>query len=281
LKTPPNIIWLASYPKSGNTWFRVFLSNLFSGSDLPVSINALHATPIASARTIFDDFTGVSASDLSMDEIELLRPRLYREISANSDELVFQKVHDAWKRNSLGEALFPPEVTHAVIYFIRDPRDVAVSFAHHSSVGFEQMIKKMADPSFSFCEKENRLYNQLRQELSTWSGHVKSWVDDSGLPVMVLRYEDMIANTYTHFEKAVKYLGLKYSRAQIEKALKNSDFRQVKKMEEEEGFAEKPLKMKSFFREGKSGSYRDTLDEKLITKIETMHGEVMKRFGYL
>ena len=277
----PNIIWLASYPKSGNTWFRVFLSNLLSESDTPVSINELHSTPIASSRVAFDEFTGVSGSDLSMEEIDNLRPEVYREISRNADGPVFQKVHDAWKKNTKGEPVFPPEVTRAVVYFIRDPRDVAVSFAHHSSATFEKMVKNMADPGFSFCEKESRFYNQLRQELSSWSGHVKSWVDESGLPVLVMRYEDMKNNTFHEFQKAVEYLGLGYPEEKIRLALKNSDFRQLKKMEEVDGFSEKPINMKSFFREGRTGIYKEHLDEKLIALIEQNHGEVMKRFGYL
>ena len=275
-----NLIWLASYPKSGNTWFRVFLSNLRSESKDPVSINALHSTPIASSRVLFDEYAGTSGSDLSLEEIDNLRPSVYREISGNSEELSFHKVHDAWKKNSRGEPIFPPDVTRSVIYFIRDPRDVAVSFAHHSSASFEKMVKNMADPEFSFCDKDSKLYNQLRQNLSTWSGHVKSWVDESGLPVLLLRYEDMKANPFHEFKKAVNYLGLQYSDEQIRQALKNSDFSQLKKMEEEEGFSEKPIKMSSFFREGKSGGYREVLSEELVREIVGVHGEVMGRFGY-
>jgi hypothetical protein len=277
----PNFIWLASYPKSGNTWFRAFLGNLMSGTDIPVSINALHSTPIASSRMLFDDYTGVSASDLSMEEIDILRPGLYREISKNSKALIFQKVHDAWKTNVKNEPVFPREITKAALYFIRDPRDVAVSFSFHSVTGFDKMIKNMADAAFSFCDKESMLHNQLRQELATWSGHVESWVDNSGLPILVIRYEDMINNAFLSFQKATEFLGLKYTGANIRKAIQNSDFNYLKQMEEVEGFGEKPLKMKSFFREGKTGSYRNYLNEQQIFEIEDFHGKVMRRFGYL
>ena len=70
------IIWLASYPKSGNTWFRVFLTNLRGEEDGPAQINKLGSTPIASARGIFDDEAGIEASDLTPDEIDRLRPEI-------------------------------------------------------------------------------------------------------------------------------------------------------------------------------------------------------------
>ncbi len=69
--------------------------------------------------------------------------------------------------------------------------------------------------------------------------------------------------------------------AQIRKAIANADFTKLKSMEEKEGFGEKPLKMKSFFREGKAGSYLTHLDRRLIDEIISKHEAMMKRFGYL
>ncbi|HJX72016.1 MAG TPA: hypothetical protein VJ346_08695, partial [Bacteroidales bacterium] len=68
------IVWLASYPKSGNTWFRIFLTNLLNHTNEPVDINNLYPSTIASSRSLFDEATGLESSDLTLDEIELLRP---------------------------------------------------------------------------------------------------------------------------------------------------------------------------------------------------------------
>jgi hypothetical protein len=76
-----NITWLASYPKSGSTWFRVFHANLVRDGDEPVSINELDDTLHAGSRALFDETTGVEASDLTADEIDRLRPRVYEEVS--------------------------------------------------------------------------------------------------------------------------------------------------------------------------------------------------------
>ena len=85
------IIWLASYPKSGNTWFRVFLTNLLRDADTPASINELESTPIASARGIFDNNIGFEASDLTADEIDRLRPELYRPSGRKRERAAFHE----------------------------------------------------------------------------------------------------------------------------------------------------------------------------------------------
>jgi hypothetical protein len=274
------IVWLASYPKSGNTWFRVFLSNLFSDSELPVSINELHATPIASSRSLFDDHAGVHSSDLSAEEIEELRPEVYRRVAMEARETVFHKVHDTWRRTPSGQPVFPAEVTKAVLYFIRDPRDVTVSFAFHGSKDPEEMVKEVNDPENAFCKKPKRLYNQLVQPLSDWSGHVKSWVDESELPVHVVRYEDMLSDTFNTFSKALEFAGIEKSGEQIRKAIAASDLKNLSEMEQEVGFKEKPLGMKAFFREGKAGSWHEHLDKRAVDKLVEKHRIFMERFGY-
>ena len=90
------IIWLASYPKSGNTWFRGFLTNLLRDADTPASINELERTPIASARGVFDNNMGFEASDMTADEIDRLRPELYIHLAENAKEPLFMKIHDAY-----------------------------------------------------------------------------------------------------------------------------------------------------------------------------------------
>jgi aryl sulfotransferase len=275
------IVWLASYPKSGNTWFRVFLSNLFSEKETPVSINELHATPIASSRSLFDDHAGVHSSDLSADEIEELRPEVYRRVAMEAKETVFHKVHDAWRLTPSGQPVFPAEVTKAVLYFIRDPRDVTVSFAFHGSKDPQEMVKEVNDPGNAFCSKPRRLYNQLVQPLSDWSGHVKSWVDDSGLPVQVVRYEDMLSDTFGTFSRALKFAGVEKSAEEIRRAIGASDLKTLSEMEQEEGFREKPIGMKAFFRVGKAGSWREHLDELSVKILVESHRDLMERFGYL
>lgn len=275
------IIWLASYPKSGNTWFRVFLTNLLRDVDKPANINELEQTPIASARAIFDDIAGVSSSDLSHEEIDLLRPEVYWQIAEESNETVYQKVHDAYTYLPDGRELFPNEVTKAAIYFIRNPLDVAVSFAHHSSSSFDKMISSMHNMDYAFCSKNDRLHNQLRQKLLTWTEHYKSWKENPKFPVHIMKYEDMKENTFEVFKKAVEFIGLEKNDEQIKKAIKFSSFEVLTEQEKKEGFKEKAPDSRSFFRKGKVGSWQEELNEEQINQIIIDHGELMRGLNYL
>jgi hypothetical protein len=275
------ITWLASYPKSGNTWFRIFLTNLLNEEDGPADINDLEKTPIASARGIFDDVMGLEASDLDADEIDHLRPDLYLNLAENADSPLYMKIHDAWTTLPDNRPLIPRDATDRALYFVRNPLDVAVSFAHHNGWDYDRSIEKMADDSFTFCGNPKRLHNQLRQKVLSWSGHVESWTDGPSFPVHVMRYEDMKTSPLETFTKAVSFMGLPHSSDQIEKALAHSAFDVVRKQEEQDGFKEKSPASARFFRKGQTGSWRAELNETQAERIVSDHFAVMRRFGYL
>jgi hypothetical protein len=275
------IYWLASYPKSGNTWTRAFLTNYWKNADQPADINDFEGGPIASARNLFDEAVGVEASDLTKDEIENLRPRVYQDVAANSKENLYLKVHDAFTYTPGGVPLLPKDVTGGVIYIIRNPLDVVVSFAHHSNRPVEKMIPAMNDPDFAFVNNPRSLQNQLVQKLLTWSGHVLSWVDEPGLNALVIRYEDMHARTEEIFTEVARFAGLEVDAERVRKAIRFSSFDVLQAQEKEHGFGEKMPFSESFFRKGKIGTWREKLSEEQAAQIVAEHGEVMRRFGYL
>lgn len=275
------IIWLASYPKSGNTWFRVFLTNLLQDGEAPAHINELEKTPIASARGIFDEEIGFEASDLTADEIDALRPELYTHLAENVEEQLFMKIHDAYTFLKDGRPLIPQDATRCALYFIRNPLDVAVSFAHHNGTDYQKSVDAMVQDDYALCGKSGRLSNQLRQKLLSWSRHVLSWVDLAPFPVCPLRYEDMKREPLETFEKAVGFAGLKQNRGKIQKALDFSSFNVMQKQEQTDGFKERSPSSSSFFRKGEIGSWREELTEEQVRQIVHDHRDVMRRFGYL
>jgi len=276
-----NIVWLASYPKSGNTWFRVFLSNLLGKTSKPADINDLYATPIASNRMLFDEITGLSSADLTPEEIDNLRPEVYQYAAQNTKELIFQKIHDAWIPTALGVPLIPLDVTKCAIYFVRNPLDVAVSFANHLARPLDATVKVMADSNFGLSSKPDRLNIQLQQRLLSWSGHLKSWIDQSNLPLLTLRYEDMKGNPFEAFSMAVRFIGINATDDEIQRAIDFSDIKEMQKQETEKGFKEKPIKASTFFRKGIAGDWRNELSPDLVQSICNSHREMMQRFGYL
>jgi aryl sulfotransferase len=275
-----DIIWLASYPKSGNTWFRTFISNLLNEKHEEISINQLKTNGIFSSRVLFDNITGVEASNLTAAEIDRLRPKVYNHLARTAERNLFIKVHDAYTYLEDGTPLLGTENAKA-IYIMRNPLDVAVSFANHSSKDLDTMVKNMGDPTFAFCNNKNRLANQLRQQLLTWSAHVESWAQATELSVHLVRYEDMKLNPIPTFTEAVRFMGLDVNEEQIKTAIEMSDFKKLKAKEEAEGFKERPYKTAAFFRKGEVGDWRNHLTEAQRDKLIADHGEVMRKYGYL
>jgi len=273
-----NIVWIASYPKSGNTWFRVLLSNALQNQASPININEIKISNIASNRTLFDSLTGVNASDLSTIEIESLRPLVYRKLSKSSDETLYLKVHDAWTLNNKGFPLFPEDVTKSVIYIIRNPLDVAVSLAYHNSETIETALNKLNQSSYGLCIGRKRLSNQLPQKLLSWSEHVLSWVRHSNLMMHVIRYEDMYLNPLNTFSAALEFLEIPISKNELNKYIAYSNMTEMKKQEELEGFTVKPINAKSFFRKGTVFDWKNYISEITAKSFLEKNKEVFEMF---
>lgn len=272
--------WLASYPKSGNTWFRTVLANYQRVEDEPVNINALHTGGIASARAMIDDLLGLETGDLDPDEIDRLRP-LAHDWRDKPGEAIYQKTHDAYRINSDGTPLLGSRQTRGALYFIRNPLDVAISYAHHNGTGIDKAIESMGRENHGLNRSKKSIYRQVRQHMGTWSQHVLSWVDAPTLNLLVLRYEDMHADGWHQFGQAITHLGLSLDDERLDRALRFSAFDVLKHQEAEAGFIERPGGMNGFFRNGKAGDWRSQLSDAQIAQIIADHGAVMLRFGYL
>ena len=273
-----NILWLASYPKSGNTWFRVFLSNLLSED--PVDINNLSTDSIASARAIFDHTTAMKSSYLTMEEIDALRPEVYEHLSNNATRHLYVKIHDAYTILADKRPLIPQTATFKVIYIVRNPLDVSISFSHHNSCDIDNTITNMRNSGFCFCDNIYGCPNQLRQKLLSWGEHVVSWLE-SPLDVLCLRYEDMKLHAKETFTTAVRFMEIECSDQQIESAIKNSDIKSLKEQEQQNSFREKPMGMESFFRKGEVGAWRGTLSDEQVKQLVDDHQDVMRRLEYI
>lgn len=278
--TTGGIYWLASYPKSGNTWFRAFLKNLREDGDEPCNINQLTTGAIASDRTWLSDVLGFDTAELTHDEIEALRPEVYRW-SLRSPEIGYHKIHDAYLPLATSQPLVGVENTLGALYIVRNPLDVVSSAANHWNLDIDRTIDRMADPQMTLAARRNGLVSQVRQRLLSWSGHVRSWVDATDLNCHVIRYEDMLADPVTTFSSAANFLELPCDPARIEKAIRFSAFDELSRQEALNGFQERPRRAMRFFREGNSGGWRQALSPAQIDRIAADHRDIMMRFGYL
>lgn len=276
------IIWIASFPKSGNTWMRALLTNYIRDAATPADINELQGGPIASSRLWFDEWSGIEASALSEDVVEQLRPEVYRCLVREASETLYMKVHDAWGYSRRGEELFPSDITAGVVYLLRNPLDVAASWAHHRGIGMGEAVENLCASDFTIGPSNGMPADQLPQKLYDWSGHVRSWIKDSAPPVHVVRYEDLRRDPEGVFGQVVRFCGLPWDATRIRKAISFSEFCELKRQEEANGFRERPICSTSrFFRKGKSDSWREDLTEDLAKRIVLIHGQTMKAYGYL
>lgn len=276
-----DFVWLASYPKSGNTWFRVFLSNFLRDQDAPADINALEIEDAASNRSLIDSAMAVECSELTEEELAWYRPQAFRELARRSKKTSYAKVHDAWTCSAEGEALFPPDISRGAIYLVRNPLAVAVSFAHHSGVSLDEMIDRMNRPDFALTGNPRRAELAVKQYMSTWSIHVLSWLDQTAIPVHLVRYEDMLDRPLETFRNAVRFLGLHDDQERIRKAVAFSSFGELKAQEQTHGFRERPSASNQFFRQGRADAWRETLTEGQVERVTRDHRAVMMRMGYL
>ncbi|MGI9391955.1 MAG: sulfotransferase domain-containing protein [Parvibaculales bacterium] len=272
------LIWLASYPKSGNTWARSFIHNLLKNPSSPIPINELDSFCLGESHLPFyERQMGRALKRGDEGELAKIRPLVHGQFTQVSPDSVFVKTHNllgSWH----GVPIHNMGVTAAAIYIVRNPLDVVLSLASHFSLSIDDAIAHMANEKAATDFTESHI-----PELhGSWSVHVKSWTANPHQQLCVLRYEDMLAKPYGMFKNLTKFLGLPASKKRIEKAVRFSSFKQLQGQEEKGGFKENPDSAKAlFFRSGKSGQWREKLEGAQVEKICAEHGEQMKRFGYL
>ena len=270
------IYWLASYPKSGNTWLRTFISNLLSDADKPVEINHLIGDHAAD-RHWLDDVLGLSSADLSEDELQQLRPAVYQW----GERLPrYVKIHDAYSYCADGSPLIGRHGTAGAVYLVRNPLDVVPSLANHFGCDLERALAIALDSEYILNRDPKRYLAQTGQWLSCWSGHVRSWLEQTDVSVHVMRYEDMLDKPLQTFASAARFLGLPHDSQAVAKALRFSDFEVLVEQERRGGFRER-ISNQPFFNKGKSGYGRSMLSPQQIQRILQAHAPMMERFGYL
>jgi len=276
------IIWLASYPKSGNTWLRMFLKSYFLKPGEKFGLE----------NSRLDNFKSQGFPDQEMLDHLKVDYFKFEEIARNweamqdyinlNNQTNYVKTHNAMC--TVGPYKFSTtRNTKGAIYLVRDPRDVLVSLSHHNGYGFEKSLEHFSSSyNFEYPSSGNKRYKKTL--MGTWSDHYKSWKNFKSCKTLIVKYEDMVLDEYNTFKKIIKYLeevdGTEYNEEKLIKALNQTQFNELQKMEKKEGFSEKG-KGELFFRKGKTGEWKKDLSVNLIKKIEEMFSKEMIELGYL
>jgi len=256
------IIWLASFPKSGNTWLRLLLANYFMPKGEEIHINNIFRFTTADTRQdFFDRAAGRPFHGRDTHDWLTTRRKALRLIAASKPGNHFVKTHCKIARME-GQALIPPELTAGAVYVCRNPFDVAISYARHLDLDIDDAISRMADESAMTASKTN-----LLTMVGRWDAHIDSWTNAQGMWRHVMRYEDMDADIETALRGLLGFLKAPVEIGRLPRAIRLAKFENLQRREKAEGFRERPLVMKQFFVSGRAGGWRETLAPAQIARI--------------
>lgn len=272
------IVWLASYPKSGNTWFRCFFTALLYGK---VDLNNLSSTGVFSARSFYNKVNDFDSHLFTEAEMKNIISKSINFYASRLKKLTFIKTHYAYTHASNRKPVFPAEVSHKIIYFVRNPLDVVASFASHNGLTIDKAITVMNDNKATLAIQKNGLNikSQIPQLLMSWSGHLNSWLNQKNIEVQLIRYEDMLNAPFKTFNIIMKAVNINVKRADVKKAIQLTKFSKLQLIEKREGFNEL-AKSSTFFRKGKMNGWKTELTKEQIRLIIEKHRDNMTRLGY-
>ncbi len=271
------IIWLASYPKSGNTWLRAFLHNLLRDPKEGYDINKMTDFTMGDSAVIwYTPLVGRAPGDWTFEEVAKVRRKAHEAMTQAYPDSVFVKTHNALVADAYGP-LITLELTAGAIYILRNPLDVAISYSHHLGKTIDHVIDVLNGRNSGTPNTPKNVYQHLR----TWSEHVQSWTQHPHPGLHVIRYEDMLEQPEPTFRGVTAFLGLKPPRDRLLRAIERCRFEELRKREEAQGFRERSDFAERFFREGRAGQWREVLSAAQVARVVDAHRPVMQRFGYL
>lgn len=271
-----NIVWIASYPKSGNTWIRAFLYHLLTGQDDASPINQLASVCDNEAnRKFYAPF--LEGKEETPALLASLRTKVQQQLAIQKPTSTLLKTHNYYGSYE-GFPLQDANLGSAVVYIVRNPLDVVLSVSHHYQL--------TVDEGIAFLNREDTSIEAsdatVGSFLASWSTHVESWTKgmDKHPRYCILRYEDILLNPAKSFKKVAKLIGVSDPK-RLKQAIAASKFANLQKQEKRQGFVENPTQGNLFFRKGLANQWRSQLSDEQVSAVCEANKDTMKRFNYL
>ncbi|MDC1192016.1 sulfotransferase domain-containing protein [Candidatus Pelagibacter ubique] len=282
------IIWLASYPKSGNTFLRSLLTAYLFTKDGNFNFEVLKNINQFPNNVTFEKL-GIDISNQK--EVIKNYIKVQEETNKRDGEGIrFLKTHstlqdiDGHKFTNLKNCL-------GVIYIVRDPRDVAKSYSNHNSTSIEESINYMKEFNIGGGVKSKDRKNETITHIGSWSSHYTSWKEfDKVDRYLLIKYEDLVKETEKTFLKVLTFVckltkkKLDLDKNKLKNVLNTTSFESMQKLEKQNGFNEASNfngKKVTFFKYGAKNNWKKFLTLENIKKIEDIFREEMKELGYL
>jgi len=282
------IIWLASYPKSGNTWVRFFILSLLFGNKKEINLDHLKNIEQFPSKS---QFVGLELDIKNLREVAKNWIIVQKKINL-SKKVRFYKTHNTLCRIDKNR-FTDQQNTLGAIYIVRDPRNVITSVKNHFNhnsyektknfIFDEKRVVLLARPNF------NRRDYSLPQIIGSWQTHYKTW-KIMNKNFLLIKYENLINTPNSEFKKIANYLErlfkTKFTNEQIERAINSSSFDKLQKMEEKKGFFESAENKQTgeknkFFYLGPKNDWTKILDKEIADEISSRFEPEMKELGYL
>ena len=276
------IIWLASYPKSGNTWVRLFIDALLNKKNqLDLNSIMIRQFPLRY------DYTELSLNPDNIQEFISNCTLCQNRINLDNSTKIFKTHNSMWRA---GNNYFTNEEnTKGVIHIVRDPRNVITSVKNHfNKENYDEAFNFMTNEKQSLGSKINKEVVDLPTVVSSWSNHFNSW-KKMNKNYLLIKYENLIDDTHNEFNKIVEYLNinlhLKININEVNRAIENCNFENLRKLEDSRGFKESPKDKngnpKKIFFLGPKNNWQSILDKKIIKNLEISFRNEMLELGYL
>ncbi len=273
------IYWIASYPRSGNTWLRSMLDSYDRGGQ-PVDINNMPLPSLTYDRAFADEAMGLAMADLTPSEVLALRPAVMRAVRDHCDSPVMLKTHDMRLMLADGNWLLPADVSLGGVYLVRDPRDVVLSLARFLDCAVDDAITIMGTSGHMRSISGSRQVLRLVSLWGSWSEHAGSWLSPEPFAIHVVRYEDLRRDPAPTLQGILRALGRTVDEGKIAAAVAETSLSILRRQEEAHGFVER-WGPNRFFGSGQVGGWRRALSPEQAARICHDHEPVMRRLGYL
>ncbi len=266
------LTWIASFPRSGNTWVRALITAYINGGN--VGINEVMQTgdkdPI-----YYDGILKAPIDQWTTSDQALIKPAAMLRMLEDAQGNLMLKTHDC-NVDISGVSQIPHDVTRAAIYIARDPREVALSFFNHYNFdSIEAAVDKMLD-----SKAYTRYPNQgLYVAQLSWQISVASWLRDLPFPVYTMRYEDLLSKPADILTEIVRFLQLDYDAITVQKSVEACRFDNFQAQEQTEGFRESVGQ--TFFHKGQSARWQEELPKALQDKIVNACKREMQALEYI
>jgi len=277
------IIWLASYPKSGNTWVRSLLSAYYYSKNGNFNFELLKNINVYPQQKYFDvkiDKPGEINSYWDVSQEKIISEKKIKILKTHNSLLVLN-----------GKDFTKPKYTLGIIYIVRDPRNVITSLKNHYDLDYEQSLNFMLNEKKYLYDIQKKNDYADFHFLSSWSNHYKSWINNNLFKKMVIKYEDLENNTFKTLKNLIIYINSLFQvneeidEIKINNCIKTTNFEILKHKEKKEGFPENVYSKKTnkkidFFHLGPKNKWEKVVPKEFHEKINNIFKEDLKNLKY-